>query len=87
MPGRRQHHKGKKRAGTGWHKGRAQGAVNDKLLRHVIDPAFSRAADDMADVKRESDRAAAEIGDWKVMLLSIERTAPHAPGWRVCDEW
>jgi hypothetical protein len=48
--------------------GRAQGAINEKLMTSVIEPAYAKAEEDRAEVTREAKRFRRDAADAKAAL-------------------
>lgn len=56
-----------------FHRGRAQGKINESTMTEVVEPAFARAAEEQAEGKREAKRARSETRDWQRLLDSVAR--------------
>lgn len=62
-----------------FHRGRAQGVINDRLMRETVEPAFAAAEDDRETVGRVSAAHRREQAEWKDCLGQLERVAPFVP--------
>ena len=84
---RRRTHLSKSQKGHGrkrprsFHLGRAQGAINERMMVETIEPTFAAAERDREEVAAETKRTAAEIRDWRDCLDQLDRVAPsvYAP--------
>lgn len=62
-----------------FHRGRAQGVKDDRLMREVLEPAFAAAEGDREAVGRVSAAHRREQAEWEDCLGQLERVAPFAP--------
>jgi len=62
-----------------FHRGRAQGVKNDRLMRETLEPAFAAAEADRDTVARETSAHRREVAEWEECLGQLERVAPFAP--------
>lgn len=78
--GNRRPQKGKdQKRPRAFHRGRAQGRINDKLMREHLEPAYARADEDHAEVEVVAHSIKAEINDHREILAQLARVAPFVP--------
>lgn len=67
-----------------FHRGRAQGKINDKLMRDTLEPAYAAAEAMRADDLATSKRTQAEMKDWADVLRQLDRSARYVPVFASC---
>lgn len=61
-----------------FHRGRAQGEINERLLVSAIEPAFELAAADRRQAEARAKANRAETADWRRMIAALDHVAPFA---------
>lgn len=56
-----------------FHRGRAQGRINESTMTGVVEPAYARAEEDRAEGERRAKRARREHRDWQEILAATGR--------------
>lgn len=64
----------------GFHRGRAQGEINERTMVTTIEPAYARADADRDENAARAARERADREDWRGLLEQLDRAAPHVPG-------
>lgn len=62
-----------------FHRGRAQGKINDQLLQRQLEPAYRRAETEREQTSAASEQARAEIDDHRALMVQLDRVAPFVP--------
>jgi hypothetical protein len=61
-----------------FHRGRAQGLRNDRLMQETLEPAYAAAAEDQAVVASMSRSHRREQADYDALVGQLEHVAPFA---------
>jgi hypothetical protein len=64
-----------------FHRGRAQGKINDRLMRQKLEPAYAAAVLDRERTAASAASCRAERRDYEQLVAQLERVSPYVPAW------
>lgn len=64
-----------------FHRGIAQGRINEKRMKREVNPAYERADADRVEVAAIVDDHRAQLREHKAIMEDLEHSAPFVPRW------
>jgi hypothetical protein len=64
-----------------FHRGIAQGRINEKRMKREVNPAYERADADRVQVAAMTADHRAQVRDHKEIMAGLEHVAPYVPSW------